>query len=117
MPILLTVLLIVLSLPFLASGAMKVAGAAAMRKSADHLGLSFGTYRLIGLLEIAGAAGLLAGLAVRPLAIAAAAGLCLLMIGAVVFHVRAKDSAGEITPAAVLALLSLATAVIVPLAA
>lgn len=48
-------------------------------------------YRAIGSLELLAAAGLLAGLVFLPLGIAAAAGLVLLMIGAIGYHVRAGD--------------------------
>jgi uncharacterized membrane protein YphA (DoxX/SURF4 family) len=49
--------------------------------------------------EFAGAAGLLLGLAWRPLGIAAAAGLLVYFVGAVVAHVRVGDVTGIGTPA------------------
>jgi hypothetical protein len=57
------------------------------------LGLPVGLplYRAIGALELLAAAGLLAGLVFVPLGIAAAAGLVLLMLAAIVYHVRAGD--------------------------
>ncbi len=42
--------------------------------------------------ELAGGVGLLVGLALAPLGIAAAAGLTCYFIGAVITHVRAKDT-------------------------
>lgn len=96
---------------FALSGFMKLAGAKPMRKSADHLGLSFGTFRLVGVAEIAGAAGLILGRWTPALRVAAAAGLFLLMVGAVRYHLRAKDPIGQVAPAAVLGLLSLAIAI------
>jgi DoxX-like family len=48
---------IVLAVPFLGSGAAKLAGATTMRKSAEHIGLTYPAYRLIGVAEVAGAAG------------------------------------------------------------
>ena len=62
--------------------------------------------------EVAAAAGLLIGLAWAPLGIAAAAGLVLLMIGAIVFHVRAKDPVEAMAPVVVLAVLSVVTLVL-----
>jgi DoxX-like family len=49
--------------------------------------------------EFAGAAGLLRGLAWRPIGIAAAAGLLIYFVGAVVAHVRVGDVKGIGTPA------------------
>jgi hypothetical protein len=49
--------------------------------------------------EFAGAAGLLIGLAWPPLGIAAAAGLVLYFIGAIVAHLRVGDLKGIGTPA------------------
>jgi len=115
MSIVVDVLLVVLALPFLGSGVMKIVGASAMRSSADHLGLSFSSYRLIGVLEVLGAAGLLVGIAWRPAAIAAAVGLALLMVGAIGYHRRAHDAPGEIAPPVVLGVLSLAGAVLAAL--
>ena len=54
----------------------------------------------------------LIGLAWAPLGIAAAAGLVLLLIGAVVVHVRAKDPVAAMVPVLVLAVLSVVTLVL-----
>ncbi|MFC4532990.1 DoxX family protein [Sphaerisporangium dianthi] len=110
------ILSFLLALTFAFSGVSKLAGAATMRQSAEHLGIDFSKYRLIGVPEVAGAAGLIAGLWVVPLGIAAAVGLALLMVGAVVVHIRAHDGADKTAPAGVLALLSLVLAVLLPLA-
>ncbi|WP_308344711.1 DoxX family protein [Streptomyces sp. ISL-94] len=59
-------------------------------------------------LKAAGAIGLVAGLWITPLGIAAAIGVTLYFIGAVVSHLRAKDY--ELTPAAVLAVVAAAAA-------
>ena len=48
----------------------------------------------LALLDLAGAAGLLIGIGWRPLGIAAATGLLLYFLGALGFHVRAKDYQG-----------------------
>lgn len=112
MSIVVDVLLVVLALPFLGSGVLKLVGAAAMRRSAERFGLSYSAYRLIGLLEILGAAGLVVGVGWRPAAVAAATGLVLLMVGALGYHRRARDAAGEIAPPAVLGVLLLVVAVL-----
>ncbi|MFF2009658.1 DoxX family protein [Streptomyces sp. NPDC058195] len=58
----------------------------------------------------AGALGLLAGLVVAPLGIAAAAGLVLYFAGAVITHLRAKDYA--VAPVIVLTLIAAAALVL-----
>jgi hypothetical protein len=78
----------------------------------DHLGISPTVWRINGLLELAGVVGVLAGLAWSPIGIAAAVGLALLSVGAVVSHVRASDSVAETTPAVIGIGLALATAVL-----
>jgi hypothetical protein len=70
-----------------------------MQKSAAHFGIPWRHYRLIGVAELAAAAGVLAGLWWHPLGVAAAAGMAVLLIGAVITHRRALDSAEEMTPA------------------
>ena len=55
-------------------------------------------------LEIAGAAGLLIGLAWAPLGVAAAGGVVLYMIGAVIAHARVRDFKGIAKPVLPLAL-------------
>ncbi|MGW5850113.1 DoxX family protein [Streptomyces sp. NPDC055254] len=53
-----------------------------------------------------GAVGLIAGLWIAPLGVAAAIGVTLYFVGAVISHLRVKDY--ELAPAAVLALLAAA---------
>ncbi|MEV0986599.1 DoxX family protein [Streptomyces sp. NPDC049949] len=57
-------------------------------------------------LKAAGATGLVAGLWVTPLGVAAAVGVTLYFVGAVISHLRVKDF--ELAPAAVLALVAAA---------
>jgi uncharacterized membrane protein YphA (DoxX/SURF4 family) len=70
-----------------------------MRQSAAHFGIPWPRYRLIGVAELAAAAGVLAGLWWHPLGVAAAAGMILLLAGAMITHRRAADSGKEMTPA------------------
>ncbi|MFI9746772.1 DoxX family protein [Streptomyces sp. NPDC052494] len=60
--------------------------------------------------KAAGAIGLLAGLAVAPLGVAAAIGVTLYFAGAVITHLRAKDY--ELAPALVLTLVAVAALVL-----
>jgi uncharacterized membrane protein YphA (DoxX/SURF4 family) len=77
----------------------KLLGHPRMRQSAEHFGILWPRYRLIGVAELAAAAGILAGLWWHPLGVAAAAGMTLLLIGALITHRRAGDSSKEMTPA------------------
>nr|WP_221382631.1 DoxX family protein [Actinoplanes polyasparticus] len=56
----------------------------------------------LGLVKIAGALGLLVGIAYRPLGIAAAIGVVLYFLGAVITHLRAGDKKGVGAPAVIL---------------
>lgn len=60
--------------------------------------------------ELAGAAGLVVGLAIEPLGVVAAVGLVLYFVGAVIAHVRARDYPGVVAP---VPLLVVAAAVLV----
>ncbi len=77
----------------------KLTGQSKMRQSAAHFGIPWPRYRLIGAAELAAAAGILAGLWWQPLGVAAAAGMALLLLGALVTHRRAADSGKEMAPA------------------
>ncbi|MGW4778497.1 DoxX family protein [Streptomyces filamentosus] len=71
--------------------------------SMTKVGVPDGWLPWLGTAKLAGALGLLAGLVVPALGEAAAIGLVLYFVGAVVSHVRVKDYA--IAPAVVLAVL------------
>ena len=86
----------------------KLTGQPKMRKSAAHFGIPWPRYRLIGVAELAAAAGILIGLWWHPLGLAAAAGMALLLLGAIVTHRKAADSAKEMAPALLAFLLTLA---------
>jgi len=60
----------------------KLTGNPKMRQSAAHFGIPWSRYRLIGVAELAAAAGVVIGLWWHPLGVAAAAGMALLLIGA-----------------------------------
>jgi uncharacterized membrane protein YphA (DoxX/SURF4 family) len=77
------------------------------RSKAGSIGMSHGQAVLVGLLEIAGAAGLLVPVDLWPpyvLLRLAAAGLALLMVAAGIYHIRRQDSAA---PSVALFLLAL----------
>jgi len=70
------------------------------------VGLPFTMLPFLGVAQIAGAGGLIAGLWWGALGIAAAVGLTLYFIGAVATHLRVGDFKGA-PPAAVLAIVAL----------
>jgi hypothetical protein len=94
------------------AGLIKVVGLRQSLAIRDHLGVKPGQWRLIGLLELAGVAGVLVGLLWPPIGIAAAVGLALLVLGAIVFHVRASDSVADTAPAVIGLGLAVATAIL-----
>ena len=86
----------------------KLTGQPKMRQSAAHFDIPWPRYRLIGVAELAAAAGILTGLWWHPLGLAAAAGMALLLLGAIITHRNAADSVKEMAPALLALLLALA---------
>lgn len=106
------VLSLLLALFFAMTGIPKAAGAKLMRDTAEHFHLPATSVRGIGALELAGSAGLVIGLPVAPLGVAAAAGLALLMAGAVIFHARAHDPLARVAAPAIAGLIAVAAAIV-----
>jgi hypothetical protein len=94
------------------AGLIKLFGVRQSLAIRDHLGVKPVQWRVIGLLELAGVAGVLVGLVCAPIGIAAAIGLALLVLGAIVFHVRASDSVADTAPAVIGLGLAIAAAVL-----
>ncbi|MFJ6897480.1 DoxX family protein [Streptomyces hokutonensis] len=101
-----------LALGFAVAAVPKTLALASATENARQRGYSVRAYRIIGLLELAGAAGVIIGLWWAPLGVAAAAGLVMVMVGASREHIIAEDEprylvravAFGVTSAAVLAL-------------
>ena len=110
-----TVSAVALAAVFLPLGVAKLVAVPAMRRAADHVGMTTTHYRLLGGLEVAAAAGLPAGLRIPVLGAAAATGLILLMAGAVTVHLRSGDPAARCLPAAVMGALAAAQLVLLAL--
>jgi hypothetical protein len=108
MPIAAIALSGLVALLFVATGMAKLLGHPKMVEASAHLGYSMRAFRIIGLLEVLGAAGILLAPLSLPLSISAATGLILLMIGGSIAHLRASDSIALATPALVCALLTAA---------
>jgi hypothetical protein len=107
--VIVTVLLAAL---FAFSSSIKLLGVRQSLAIRDHLGVSPAQWRAIGLLELAGVVGVLMGLAWTPIGVAAAAGLALLSVGAVIYHVRASDRPADMAPAMIGIGLAVATAIL-----
>jgi hypothetical protein len=105
------ILNVVLAVAFLGTGAIKLIGNKTSMEMRDHVGVGAQLWRVIGALEVAGAVGLLAGLALPALGIVAAVALSLLLIGAMGAHLRTDDARGAL-PAALLLLAAVAVIVI-----
>ena len=101
---------ILLALAAVGSGFGKLSKQPKLVENLTGLGVPMSWLPLLAAAEIAGGVGLLAGLKVAPLGIAAAIGLIAYFVGAVITHVRAKDK--NLAPPAVLALLSVAALVL-----
>jgi len=95
----LTTLSLILATACVITAGLKLTGQPRMRASAAHFGIAWQRYRLIGVAELAAAAGILAGLAWRPIGPIAALALAVLLLGALLSHARAGDSVPEMTPA------------------
>jgi hypothetical protein len=91
----------------LVPAAAKLSAQPATQASAAHFGVDWPRYRLIGVAELAAAVGILAGLAWHPLGIAAATGMAVLLVGALVAHGRAGDGPKDMTPAVVVLLATI----------
>ena len=70
----------------------KLTGMRTQVDTASKLKIPWPRYRLIAVPEAVGAFGLLAGLSIAPLGVAAAVGLVALMVGALAFRVRVHDA-------------------------
>jgi hypothetical protein len=109
------VLSILLSVEFAFTGITKLLDTTTAQTNAAHPGISTHLSRMIGAAELAAVIGLLVGLTFKPLAVGTAAAVCLLMAGAIGYHLKARDKppawlAAAITGLAAIALLPLTLA-------
>jgi uncharacterized membrane protein len=93
---------------FIATGVAKLLGHPKMVEASEHLGYSMRAFRIIGLLEVLGAVGILLAPLSLPLSVAAATGLILMMIGGSIAHLRASDPITLAAPALTCGLLTAA---------
>jgi hypothetical protein len=107
-----SVVTVVLAVLFFSTAAGKLVGHPASLAIRHHLEVPAVRLQQIGILEVAGAAGVLLGLALRPLGVVAATALVLLSIGAIATRVRAGDEAIVALPAVVALAVAAATLVL-----
>jgi len=99
---------VLLAVACLVPATAKLLGLPMMREAAGHFSIPWPRYRLIGVAELAAAAGVLVGLIWRPAGIAAACGMGLLLLGALAAHRRAGDAPSEAGRAVVALLVTVA---------
>lgn len=92
-------LAVLVTLIFALLGTAKIMALPPMRELASEAGFSVEAYRRIGVLEVAGAAGVALGLALPLLGGVAATGLLLLLVGALITHVRQGHGLRRYAPA------------------
>ena len=100
-------ILLAVILAFSAYG--KLSRAATVVRNLDGAGVPRSWYPWLATAEIAGAVGLIAGIWARPLGVAAAIGVVLYFVGAIVTHVVNHDAAGIKNPAPLLVFALAAT--------
>ncbi len=114
---LLTILAIVVAATFVVTGGIKLFNVPASLEIRDSLDVPPGLWRVIGVLEWLGAAGVAIGLAYRPLGVLASIALACLLVGAMVTRLKAarrhdrSEAAGLAADAGTFA-LAVATAVV-----
>ena len=99
---------VLLALAFVAAGVQELAGV--LEPMREHLGVAPWLWRLTALAELAGAAGMIAGLRFARVAAFSGLWIAALMVGALATHVGAGDPLAATIPAAVLLVLALAVA-------
>jgi len=99
-----------ISIAFSAFGKIKrIPGAV---EAIAHVGVKEKQYNQLAALELLGSLGLLVGIWVKPIGVAASVGIALYFIGAQVAHMRMKDSFAKMFPAVFLFLIAAATMIL-----
>lgn len=88
-----------LALVLIGSGRAKLVKDEKVTEGMRKIGVPDDWFPRLSALEIAGALGLVAGIFYRPLGIAASVGIIAYFIGAIITHLRAKDTKGLPAPA------------------
>jgi DoxX-like family len=106
-----TIVAVVLALMNVGTATAKIRGLEPAASGLITAGVPTTWFVPLAILNLAGAGGLLIGIGWRPLGIAAATGLFLYFLGALGFHLRAKDLKGMPMPT-VFTVLSVAALVL-----
>lgn len=112
MSIALIVLATLLGLAAAGSAAGKLRRVPSVVESMHSVGITDSQMKVLATLEILGALGLLVGIWVPLIGIAAAACLTLYFLGAVIAHLRAKQPLKDAAAPAILMLIALATTIL-----
>ncbi len=99
-----SIIQILLALVFLASGGLKLAGVPMQVANFHRYGYSQSFRLVTGGLEVLAAAGMVVGLFVDEIAIAAAVGLSVIMVGAVYTDIRSSPPMMVLAPVVFLAM-------------
>lgn len=91
------------------SAVAKLKKAPDVMASMASVGVSPGQVRILALLEIAGALGLVAGVWIAPLGVLSATCLALYFVGAVASHIRKSHKVAEFAPAAGILVIAVIT--------
>ena len=97
---------------FLGASFGKLTQAQAQVATAERLHIPWDHYRLIGIPELAASVGLVVGMAIAPLGVAAAIGLALLMSGAAAIRLRVGDAAAYVVGDSVFLAAAVVTAIL-----
>jgi uncharacterized membrane protein YphA (DoxX/SURF4 family) len=109
MSVALIILATLLGLAAAGSAFGKLRGVPAVVESLHSVGVSDGQMRILAVLELLGAAGLVVGIWVPFIGIAAAACLSLYFLGAVIAHLRSAEPAKTAVAPGLLMVLAIAT--------
>jgi putative oxidoreductase len=105
------VLQVILGIMFLMSGFTKF-GSKQQVEGFKHYGYSQGFRVFTGIVEVIGAAAIIAGIWYPVIATLAGLWLGIIMLGAFVTHIRAKDPGKAAAPSIILLILAVAVAVL-----
>ena len=94
------------------SAVQKLRRDAAVVASMRAVGVGDGGIPMLAVLELLGVAGLIAGIWIPALGLAASIGLAAYFLGAVIAHIRVRSAAKETAPALVIMLVAVGTAIL-----
>ncbi|ANE45364.1 hypothetical protein SY83_02390 [Paenibacillus swuensis] len=104
------VLQVILAVVFLVTGGGKIARVKSQVEGFSHLGLPMWFLTVTGLVQVVGALGMIAGLWYPAWAVFAGLWVGGTMLGALVSHIRSKDSFRKALPAVVLGVMAFVVA-------